>query len=99
MRIRTAVAVTALAAAAVLGASGTALAHDDADYGSQSAYGYENLGGPAGITKAGAFHSEGDHDNGWAAGFRYENLGGPSGITKASGWSEGDHDGQFGDNH
>jgi hypothetical protein len=92
VRIRTALAVTALAAAAVLGASGTALAHDD-DHGGHSAYRFENLGGPAGITHGAAVHGDGDDDgHGWESGFFFENLGGPAGITKVAGYSEGDDD-------
>ncbi|MFD7899493.1 MULTISPECIES: hypothetical protein [unclassified Streptomyces] len=60
MRIRTALAATALAAAALLGGAGSALAcegHDDATvaaggFHKEGAAGYyHNLGGPAGITE------------------------------------------------
>ncbi|MEU3740300.1 MULTISPECIES: hypothetical protein [unclassified Streptomyces] len=97
MRIRTALAVTALTAAAVLGASGTALAHGDYDQGSVA---FENVGGPAGITEgAGHFaggHDEDGHGDGWKAGFAFENLGGPAGITKGAGYGAG-FDGQHHD--
>ncbi|MGW6057860.1 hypothetical protein [Streptomyces sp. NPDC055189] len=89
MRIRTALAATALAAGAVLGASGTALANDDEGW--HGGYAYENLGGPAGITE-GAGYRSGDDDMGWKAGFAYENLGGPAGITKGAGHGEGGFD-------
>ncbi|MEV8314038.1 hypothetical protein AB0Q95_07665 [Streptomyces sp. NPDC059900] len=88
MRIRTALAVTALAAAALMGASGTALANDEGYHGG---FRYENLGGPAGITEAGGYRSA-DDDRGWSAGFAYENLGGPAGITHAAGHGEGGFD-------
>lgn len=91
MRIRTVLAATALAAAAVLGASGTALADDDHDNGWKGGFTYENLGGPDGITAA-TGHGEGKHDNGWKGGFAFENLGGPDGITAAAGHGEGHHD-------
>ncbi|MGW0902669.1 hypothetical protein [Streptomyces sp. NPDC002853] len=91
MRIRTALAVTALTAAAVLGASGTALADDDHE-GMRAGFAYENLGGPAGITEA-AGHFDGNHDgHGMRGAFAYENLGGPAGITEAAGHFEGNHD-------
>ncbi|WP_237330196.1 hypothetical protein [Streptomyces sp. BA2] len=92
MRIRTALAVTALAATAVLGASGTALADDDHDRGWRAGFAYENLGGPAGITKAAGHGEGGHHDRGWHRGFAYENLGGPAGITHAAGYGAGSHD-------
>lgn len=90
MRIRTALAVTALTAAAVLGASGTALADDDHE-GMRAGFAYENLGGPAGITEA-AGHFDSNHDGGMRGGLAYENLGGPAGITDAAGHFEGNHD-------
>ncbi|MFI6087388.1 hypothetical protein [Streptomyces sp. NPDC051218] len=89
MRIRTALAVTALTAGAVLGASGTALADDD--QGWRAGFAYENVGGPAGITGA-AGHGESSDDNGWMAGFTYENVGGMAGITKATGHGAGHHE-------
>ncbi|MEV2251284.1 hypothetical protein AB0I94_12000 [Streptomyces sp. NPDC050147] len=106
MRIRTAFAVTALTAAAVLGASGTALADNDDDL--RGGFAYENLGGHDGITGA-AGHFESDdngHDNGYdnghdddlRGGFTYENLGGHDGITKATGYCEGNDDNGHDDN-
>ena len=100
MRIRTALAATALAAAAVMGASGTALAHDDYDQGSEGSVAFENLGGPAGITE-GAGHFAGGHDDGhdgdWKAGFAFENLGGAAGITHGAGYAAGGFDGHPGE--
>ncbi|MGW7065833.1 hypothetical protein ACWGII_21915 [Streptomyces sp. NPDC054855] len=90
MRIRTALAVTALTAAAVLGASGTALADDDHE-GGRAGFAYENLGGPAGITEAAGHFDSDDHDGGMRGGFAYENLGGLAGITDAVGHFEGNH--------
>ncbi|MFJ9035452.1 hypothetical protein ACIRF8_02495 [Streptomyces sp. NPDC102406] len=92
MRIRTALAATALAAAAVMGASGTALAHDDNDHGWEAGYAYQNLGGPTGITRFAAYgEGDGGEHGGrhfWEAG--YENLGGPAGITGGYGRGAGD---------
>lgn len=97
MRIRTALAATALAAAAVLGAGGTALADDDHDGRWKGGVAFENVGGPAGITKgAGHFeggHGDDDHD-GWMRGFAFENVGGPAGITKGAAHGAGNHDDQ-----
>ncbi|MFH8484051.1 hypothetical protein [Streptomyces longisporoflavus] len=91
MRIRTALAVTALAAAALMGASGTALANDDDDRGYHGGFAYENLGGPAGITEGRVYRSD-DDDRGWSSRLAYENLGGPAGITQVSGHGEGGFD-------
>ncbi|GAA1893289.1 hypothetical protein GCM10009837_14130 [Streptomyces durmitorensis] len=97
MRIRTVLAATALAAAAVLGAGGTALANEEG--GMQGGFAFENLGGAAGITE-GAGHGEGGYDKGMqAGGFAFENLGGPAGITKGAGYHAGGFDGQFNGNH
>ncbi|WP_046501593.1 hypothetical protein [Streptomyces odonnellii] len=62
MRIRTALAATALAATALLGGAGSALACEGHDatvaasgFHKEGGVGYyENLGGPAGITHAGS---------------------------------------------
>jgi hypothetical protein len=100
MRIRTALAVTALAAATVLGAGGTALAHNDDDMGYQGGFTYENLGGPAGITEATGHRSEGGYDrdgHGGSVAFAYQNLGDAAGITKAAGHGEGNFDEQYDD--
>ncbi|MFF1696636.1 hypothetical protein ACFVXC_24005 [Streptomyces sp. NPDC058257] len=104
MRIRTALAATALAAAAVMGASGTALAHDDYDQGSEGRVAFENLGGAAGITEgaghfAGGHDDDGhdDHDGDWKAGFAFENLGGPAGISHGAGYAQGSFDGHPGE--
>ncbi|WP_344523993.1 hypothetical protein [Streptomyces rectiviolaceus] len=92
MRIRTALAATALAAAAVLGASGTALADDDRGW-QGGGFAFENLGGPAGITEGAGYgaggHGGHGHDRGWMGGFAFENLGGPAGITKVAGHGAG----------
>ncbi|MFC8129203.1 hypothetical protein [Streptomyces sp. NPDC057302] len=99
MRIRTALAVTALTAAAMLGASGTALAHDDDRGGWQGSVAFENLGGPAGITE-GAGHGEGGYDKGMQGGsFAFENLGGPAGITKGAGHHAGGYDDRYNGDH
>ncbi|WP_369217991.1 hypothetical protein [Streptomyces flavofungini] len=58
MRIRTVLAATTLAAAALLSASGTALADDGYEAGSY----YHNVGGPLGITDAGTYHDGGFHE-------------------------------------
>ncbi|MEU7109471.1 hypothetical protein ABZ951_31155 [Streptomyces sp. NPDC046215] len=62
MRIRTALAATTLAALAVLGGAGAALAdggHDKGDW--EGSYRFENLGGPYGITEGSGTRGDSGH--------------------------------------